>query len=288
MSRSPAHPRSVAPSALSRVTVNAGLLLACAYFLFPIWWLVVASTKSRGDLYTTPSLWFADDIAALDNLRRVLEYDGGNYLRWIGNSLLYSGTAAVIGVLVSMAAGYALAKFDFAGKSLVMVTILGGLLLPSALLTIPLYFFFDSVGLVNNPLAVIIPSCASPFGVFLGLIFAETVPDEVIEAARIDGAGEIRIFFTIVLRMLAPGMVTIALFLFVGTWNNFLLPLVMLRDKELLPVTLGLQTWQGYKAVDLTDLVLIGSLVAVLPVIVLFLTLQRFWQSGLTAGAVKG
>ena len=288
MSRSPAHPRSVAPSALSRVTVNAGLLLACAYFLFPIWWLVVASTKSRGDLYTTPSLWFADDIAALDNLRRVLEYDGGNYLRWIGNSLLYSGTAAVIGVLVSMAAGYALAKFDFAGKSLVMVTILGGLLLPSALLTIPLYFFFDSVGLVNNPLAVIIPSCASPFGVFLGLIFAETVPDEVIEAARIDGAGEFRIFFTIVLRMLAPGMVTIALFLFVGTWNNFLLPLVMLRDKELLPVTLGLQTWQGYKAVDLTDLVLIGSLVAVLPVIVLFLTLQRFWQSGLTAGAVKG
>lgn len=288
MSRSPAHPRSVAPSTLSRVTVNAGLLLACAYFLFPIWWLVVASTKSRGDLYTTPSLWFADDIAALDNLRRVMEYDGGNYLRWIGNSLLYSGTAAVVGVLISMAAGYALAKFDFAGKSLVRVTILGGLLLPSALLTIPLYFFFDSVGLVNNPLAVIIPSCASPFGVFLGLIFAETVPDEVIEAARIDGAGEIRIFFTIVLRMLAPGMVTIALFLFVGTWNNFLLPLVMLRDKELLPVTLGLQTWQGYRAVDLTDLVLIGSLVAVLPVVVLFLTLQRFWQSGLTAGAVKG
>lgn len=288
MARIPSYPRSLAPSAFSRVMVNASLIVACLYFLFPIWWLIVASTKSKSDLYTTPGWWFSGDFQAVENFQRVLDYDGGFYLRWIGNSLLYSGSAAAIGVMISMAAGYALAKFDFVGKRVVIATILGGLLLPSALLTIPLYFFFDSVGLVNNALAVIIPACASPFGVFLGMIFAETVPNEVIEAARIDGAGEMRIFLTIVLRMLAPGMVTIALFIFVGTWNNFILPLVMLREKDKLPVTLGLQTWQSYKAVDLTDLVLIGSLVAVLPVIALFLTLQRYWQSGLTAGSVKG
>ena len=157
------------------------------------------------------------------------------------------------------------------------------------MLTIPLYFVFNSLGIVNSIWAVIIPSCVSPFGVFLGRIYADaSVPDELLEAARMDGAGEVRIFTTIVLRLLKPAMVTIGLFIFVATWNNFLLPLVMLNSSELYPVTLGLYTWQSYRAVDLTDIVLVGSLFSVLPLIVAFLGLQRFWQSDLAAGAVKG
>lgn len=271
--------------ALTRV-VMAG---AALYFLFPVWWLIVSASKSKPELYSTPGLWFGDSFRMLDNLQRAINYDQGLYLRWLGNSVLYAGTAAVLGVLVSVAAGYALAKFVFPGRNVASVMILGGLLVPAALLTIPMYFVFNNIGLVNTAWAVIIPSCVSPFGVFLGRIYVDSsVPDELLEAARMDGAGELRIFFTIVLRILKPAMVTIGLFIFVATWNNFLLPLVMLNNSELYPVTLGLYTWQSYRAVDLTDIVLVGSLFAVIPLIIAFLGLQRFWQSGLTMGAVKG
>lgn len=273
----------------TKVLTRSVMAAAALYFLFPVWWLIVSASKSKPELYSTPGLWFGDSFRMFDNLQRAINYDQGLYLRWLGNSVLYAGTAAVLGVLVSVAAGYALAKFVFPGRSFASVMILGGLLVPAALLTIPMYFVFNNIGLVNTAWAVIIPSCVSPFGVFLGRIYVDSsVPDELLEAARMDGAGELRIFSTIVLRILKPAMVTIGLFIFVATWNNFLLPLVMLNNSELYPVTLGLYTWQSYRAVDLTDIVLVGSLFAVIPLIIAFLGLQRFWQSGLTMGAVKG
>ncbi|WP_019148218.1 carbohydrate ABC transporter permease [Timonella senegalensis] len=273
----------------TKVITRAVMIGAALYFLFPVWWLLVSSSKPKPDLYSTSGLWFSDNFQLFDNLSRAMTYGEGHYLRWIGNSILYSGVAAILGTLVSVAAGYALSKFVFRGKNVVTIFILGGLLIPAALLTIPLYFVFNSLGIVNTVWAVIIPSIVSPFGVFLGRIYADSsVPDELIEAARVDGASEVRTFFTIVLRILSPALVTIALFIFVATWNNFLLPLVMLNNSELFPVTLGLYTWQSYRAVDLTDIVLVGSLFAVLPLVVTFLGLQRFWRSGLAMGAVKG
>lgn len=273
----------------TRVITRVVMAAAALYFLFPVWWLIVSATKTRSELYSTNGLWFSDSFVLFDNLRRAMDYDQGLFLRWIGNSIVYAGVSALVGVLISVAAGYALAKFAFPGRGAVSVVILGGMLIPAALLTIPLYFVFSSTGLVNTVWAVIIPSCVSPFGVFLGRVYAEaSVPDELLEAARVDGAGELRIFVTIVLRILSPALVTIGLFIFVATWNNFLLPLVMLSSGDLFPVTLGLYTWQSYTAVDLTDIVLVGSLFSVLPVIVAFLGLQRFWRGGLTMGAVKG
>lgn len=273
----------------TKVLTRSVMAAAALYFLFPVWWLIVSASKSKPELYSTAGLWFGDSFRMFDNLQRAITYDQGLYLRWLGNSVLYAGTAATLGVLVSVAAGYALAKFVFPGRNFASVMILGGLLVPAALLTIPMYFVFNNIGLVNTAWAVIIPSCVSPFGVFLGRIYVDSsVPDELLEAARMDGAGELRIFSTIVLRILKPAMVTIGLFIFVATWNNFLLPLVMLNNSELYPVTLGLYTWQSYRAVDLTDIVLVGSLFAVIPLIIAFLGLQRFWQSGLTMGAVKG
>lgn len=280
-------PRSIAPRPLARIVTIVALSIVTLYFLLPVAWLVVASTKSNADLATTFGFWFAD--MNLDaNYTALMSWTQGLFWRWVGNSLFYSLTAGVIGTLVSTMAGYAIAKFAFPGRRTIMGATMAGLLMPIALLTIPLYTVFHALGVTNTVWAVIIPSCVSPFGVFLGLVYAQTsVPTDVMEAARIDGAGEARIFFTIVLRLLAPAMVTIFLFVFVATWNNFLLPLMMLSSPELKPVTLGLYGMMSYFAPQ-KGAVMLGALLGVIPLIVLFFTLQRYWRSGLAAGAVKG
>jgi multiple sugar transport system permease protein len=263
------------------------LLFALVYFGAPIVWVVIASTKSNSDLVSSNGFWFAN-FALGENYQKLMSWTQGYFWRWVANSLLYAGSAALIGTLVSVSAGYALAKFRFPGSRTVSAIIMGGLLMPVALLTIPLYLVFHQIGLTNTIWAIIVPSCVSPFGVFLGRVYAETsVPTELIEAGRIDGASEARIFFTVVLRLLAPAMVTIALFIFVATWNNFLLPLMMVSSPEIKPVTLGLYGMMSYFAPQ-KGAVMLGALLGVLPLIVLFLGLQRFWQAGLAAGSVKG
>ncbi|WP_342372277.1 carbohydrate ABC transporter permease [Propioniciclava soli] len=262
------------------------LIGALLYFLGPVYWVVVSATKSNQDLYITSGLLPAANHIA-ENYATLLAWTQNQFWRWVGNSVFYSAAAGVIGTLVSVAAGYGLAKFRTPGGAAVQVAVLAGLLFPIALLTVPLYLLFIQLGLVNTPWAVIIPSCVSPFGVFLGRIYVEaSVPDELLEAARLDGASELRIFFAVVLRLLAPAMVTIFLFIFVATWNNFLLPLMMLTTNELKPVTVGLYGMMSYFNPQY-GAVLQGALLGVLPLIVLFLGLQRYWQAGLASGAVK-
>ena len=168
-------------------------------------------------------------------------------------------------------------------------------MVPTTALAIPTYLLFAKVGLVNTPWAVILPSLVSPFGLYLMRIYAEdAVPDSLVEAARIDGAGELQIFVRIALRLLAPGFVTVVLFTLVATWNNYFLPLIMLNDPKLYPITVGLASWAS-QAVgggsgsnsDLFALVVTGSTLSVVPLIVAFLLLQRYWQSGLATGGVK-
>ncbi|THJ67139.1 carbohydrate ABC transporter permease [Arthrobacter echini] len=280
-------PRSIAPSPVSRVVTTVVLTLVTLYFLLPVIWLIVASTKSNSDLASTFGFWFAD-MNLGTNYESLMSWTQGLFWRWVGNSLFYSLTAGVVGTLISTMAGYAVAKFVFPGRRTMLAATMAGLLMPIALLTIPLYTVFNAVGATNTVWSIIIPSCVSPFGVFLGVVYAQTsVPDEVLEAARIDGAGEARIFFTIVLRLLTPAMVTMFLFIFVATWNNFLLPLMMISSPELKPVTLGLYGMISYFAPD-KGAVMLGALLGVVPLVILFFTLQRYWRSGLTAGAVKG
>lgn len=282
-----APPPSIAPGPMARTFGIIALVVAMLYFLVPVYWLVVASTKSNADLTSTFGFWFADWNLA-DNYDKLMSWTQGLFWQWVGNSVLYSTAAGVIGTLFAVMAGYAIAKFVFPGKRIAVGVIMAGLLLPVALLTIPLYVEFHALGLTNTVWAIIIPSAVSPFGVFLGMVYAQSsVPTELLEAARIDGAGEIRIFFTIVIRLLAPAMVTIFLFVFVATWNNFLLPLMMVSSPELKPVTLGLYGMMSYFAPQ-KGAVMLGALLGVIPLIVLFFTLQRYWRSGLAAGAVKG
>lgn len=287
-------PRSMRPKPIAKILTVIILILALIYFLFPIYWAIIASTKSPAQLTGSNGLWFAvplnelpDAIAA--NYGTLLGWTRDSFWRWVGNSLLYSGVSALIGTIVSVMAGYATAKFRFRGKGVTIGIIMAAMLMPAALLTIPQYAIFNALHLDNTMLAIIIPCCVSPFGFFLGRVYAQSsVPNELLEAARIDGASEARIFFTIVLRLLAPAMVTIFLFMFVATWNNFLLPLMMLSSENLYPVTLGLYGMVSLAVFNDRGALMMGALLGVLPVIILFLTLQRFWRAGLAAGSVKG
>ena len=259
------------------------------YFLVPIWWLLVASTKTRGDLFTTNPLWFSE-LAFWDNLVALLNYDGGIYLRWIVNSIGYAGIGALVATILSGMCGYALAKYRFRGRELLFNVVLGGVLVPATALALPLFLLFSQVQLTNTFWAVFLPSIVSPFGVYLARVFAEaSVPDELLEASRLDGAGEVRTFFTVSIRLMMPALITIFLFQFVGIWNNFFLPLIMLRSEELFPVTYGLYAWNSTinQFPELRGFVLIGALLSIVPLIITFLLLQRYWRTGLGTGALK-
>ncbi|ATL26006.1 carbohydrate ABC transporter permease [Streptomyces formicae] len=275
-------------TAASRGVVLAVLLISTAYFLFPLWWLLVSVTKPFGRQFSGSGLWF-DGFGLFDNLSRLTAQNDGIFWRWMLNSVLYCGVGALVGTLLSAMAGYLLAKYEFRGKGLLFGTVLAAVLVPKILFTLPLYLMFSGVGLINNPLAVLLPSVVSPFGVYLARIFAaQSVPDEVIEAGRLDGAGEFRIFRTIGVPMMLPALVTIFLFQFVDIWNNYLLPAMVLGDDELQPVTVGLVGWNASHGVAVpAPLVVIGSLISVIPLIIAFVVLQRFWRAGMTAGAVK-
>ena len=180
------------------------------------------------------------------------------------------------------------------GRNLTFGLVLGAVFVPQTALVVPIFLLLALSGLSDNPLGVILPSMISPIGVYLMRVYIEQgVDDELLDAARIDGAGEFMIFRAIVLRLVAPGMVTVALLSFVGTWNNYFLPLIVLRSQEYQPITVGLATWYqlaqqgGGGGQVLFSIVITGALVSIIPVIVVFLLLQRFWQGGLTAGAIK-
>ncbi|AOP46173.1 carbohydrate ABC transporter permease [Streptomyces lydicus] len=288
--RRPARARTTLPPVRYRIITASLLTVAALYFLVPVYWLVVSTTKNSADLFGTFGFWFSAHPHPLDHLADVLTYDHGIYLRWFANSLLYAGIGAVCATLLSAAAGYALAKFPFRGREAVFNLVLAGVLIPGTALALPLYFLFSAMGLADTYWAVIVPSTVSPFGVYLCRIYAAAaVPDSLLEAARIDGAGEARIFAGLGLRLMTPALVTVFLFQFVHIWNNYFLPLVMLSDSDLYPIQLGLTSWTGYadRQPVLYQYTVGGAFLSVLPLMVLMTVLQRYWRTGLTEGSVK-
>jgi multiple sugar transport system permease protein len=275
--------------------LTLAMLALFVYFLLPLFWLCIASTKTTSDLYSSFGLWFAGRVSLFDNIRETFTFEDGIYLRWLLNTVVYALVAASGATLLATLGGYGFAKFRFPGNGKLSAFVLGSIMVPTTALAIPTYLLFAKVGLIDTPWAVILPSLISPFGLFLMRVYAQSaIPDELIEAARIDGAGEIRIFAQVILRSLAPGMVTVLLFTLVATWNNYFLPLIMLNNPNYYPITVGLSSWSA-QAVggsgsnpNLLALVVTGSLISVIPLIVAFVMLQRYWQSGLSAGSVKG
>jgi multiple sugar transport system permease protein len=282
-------PKIAKESPLSRISAMIVMLVFTLYFLVPIWWLFIAGTKSSSQFTSTNPLWFAD-FNLFTNIGNLVAYRDGVFLKWMLNSALYAGAGALLATLFAGMAGYALAKYRFPGRELLFNIVLGGVLVPATALALPLFLIFSQVSLTNTFWSVFLPSLVSPFGVYLIRIFAAaSVPDELIEAARLDGAGEVRTFFTVSVKLMFPALVTVFLFQFVAIWNNFFLPLIMLRDETLFPVTLGLYAWnsQVNQIPELRGYVLIGALLSIIPLIILFLLLQRFWRNGLGAGSVK-
>jgi len=269
------------------------IMLICAgYFLLPLYWLLVASTKSNADLFSTFGLWFAD-FNLFENIKTVFTYQDGVFLRWMANSFIYAVTSAVGAAFLATAAGYAFAKYKFPGGNALFSIILGAIMVPSAALALPTYLLFARGGLTDTYLAIILPCLVSPFGVYLMRVYAaDAVDTALIESGRVDGVGELRIFFTIGLRLLLPGTVTVLLFSLVATWNNYFLPLIMLNSAEKFPLTVGLALWQstaagGSGSQALFSTVITGSFLSIIPLVIAFLFLQRYWQSGLAAGGVK-
>lgn len=288
-------PRQVARKGWGRQSLVTAFMLVClVYFLLPLFWLVVSATKTNSDLFSSFGLWFSPHFNLFNNIGDLFTYDDGIYLTWLGNTVYYAGCSALGASLLATLAGYVFAKFRFPGRTLLFAIILGSIMVPNTALAIPLYLLLSNINLINTPLAVILPSMVSPFGLFLMRVYTEqAVPDELLDAGRVDGAGELRIFWSIALRLLTPGFVTVLLFSFVGTWNNYFLPLLVMSDPNLFPVTVGLENWNSLAATFggsqiLFTQIITGSLVSVSLLVIGFLLLQRYWQNGLSFGSLKG
>lgn len=285
--RKPGRNRKSTPVTRSLPTVI--LLLGAIYCLIPVAWVFVASSKSPSELFTT--FTFAPGTGLFDNLATLFSYGGGQYGLWAMNSLLYAGVGGVVSTLVSAMAGYALAKYEFPGKRVIFFSILGGVLIPGITLAIPQYLLLSQIGLAGSFLSVLLPVIISPFGIYLARVYAASaLPTDMIEAARIDGASEAGIFTRIALPMMLPGLVTIFMLQFVGIWNNFLLPFVMLSDQNGYPLTVGLYTLlaKGSGSPNLYSLAITGSAVSIIPLVALMLFLQRYWRLDLLSGGLKG
>lgn len=276
--------RRIKPSYVS----TSILILGAIYCLFPLIWVVMAASKNGTELFSTFTL--APSTHLWDNIVDLTQYRDGLFWRWMLNTAIYAGVGALASTYVSALSGYVLAKFDFPGKSVVFKVLLMGVLVPGVILAIPQYLMLAQIGLTNTYWAVLLPQIISPYGIYLARIYsAGSVPTEVVEAGRTEGATEMSIFHRLAVPMMMPGLVTIFLFQFVAIWNNFMLPYIMLGDDKLFPITVGLNGLlnQGATAPALYTLVLAGALLSIIPLVIMFLFLQRFWKVDLAAGAVK-
>ena len=278
-----------------RMVVHLILIAFMVYFAMPFWWLIVASTKSQQSLFDgkTSPLWFATHFDLFANVSALFTYSSGIYWRWLGNSFLYALAGGVGATVLSVLAGYGFAMYGFRGRRAFFAIVLGSVMVPATVLAIPLFVMMSGAHLTNTVWAMILPSMLNPFAIYLMKVYTDdAVPPEMLDAARVDGAGELRIFARVALPLMRPAVVTVLLLGIVGTWNNFFLPLVMFSNPNLYPITVGLGALQSQAQVNtggqsLWNLVITGALISVIPLIVSFLTLQKYWQGGLSIGSVK-
>ncbi len=269
---------------LASLSVNLALALTALLTLFPLAWMVCASLMAPGEASTYPPPMLPRS-ATLANYRLLFAEHG--ILRQVANSFVISLLATALSLLFNVSAGYAFAKLRFAGRERVFRLLLGALIIPAQVTMMPLFLMLKEMGLVNTYAGALVPWLASVLGIFMVRQYALTIPDELLEAARIDGAGELRIFTVVVLPLLKPIVVTLAVLTFLGSWNDFMWPLIVLTDRgvQTLPVALAVLSREHVQ--DL-ELMMAGAVITVLPVLLLFLALQRYYVQGMLMGSVKG
>jgi multiple sugar transport system permease protein len=268
----------------ARFAVNGLLLGAAALSVAPLLWMLSASLMPAGQSNTFPPPWIPS-APTLANYRELFARVGVG--RYLANSVVVATVGTGLSLLFNVSAGYAFAKLSFAGRERVFRLLLAALVIPAQVTMLPLFLMLRAMGLVNSYAGVIVPALAGVFGIYLVRQYARSIPDEILEAARLEGAGEARIFAGVVLPLLKPIVITLAIFTFLGIWNDFMWPLIVLTDDRLqtLPVALALVSREH---VQDNELMMAGSVVTVLPPLLLFLGLQRYYIQGLLLGSVKG
>ena len=275
--------RAAGESRANRLAINAALVLLALVALAPLLWMLSVSFMPAGAASHFPPPLLPSRFT-LDNYRELFERIGiGHYLV---NSVIVACAITVLSLLVNTMAGYAFAKLQFRGRERIFAVLLAALVIPAQVTMLPLFLMMKQLHLVNSYGGVVVPALATVFGIFLVRQYARSIPDELMEAARIDGAGEARIFFQIVLPMLKPVLVTLAIFTFLGAWNDFMWPLIVLTDTShyTLPVALASLSREHIQDVEM---MMAGAVITVLPVLALFLVLQRYYIQGLLLGSVK-
>ena len=259
------------------------LVAMVLFFLFPLYWIVTGSFKDRIEITAREPIWFPMD-PTVENYAKL--FDNPAFL-WLFNIIFISAAAMVLTCITASLAGYALGKKRFIGRGVLFTIIICAMALPKQVIVIPLLQEMTAIGLNDNIWAVILPTVGWPFGVFLMKQFSETVPTEILEAARVDGAGELRTFFSVVFPMIKPGIGALAIFTFVNTWNDYFLQLVMLITEEKWTLPLAIANMQGEMSTDY-GLIMAGAALASVPIIIVFIAFQKYFTQGIAMGAVKG
>ncbi len=265
------------------VLLHAGLIVGAAIVLMPLVWMVAASFMTAGEANSLPPRLLPRQPTLENYTALVTRLD---MVRNFANSAIVTVLATVISVLVNSLAGYAFAKLPFAGREKLFRTLASALVVPAQVGMLPLFLMMRELGLVNTYAGVIVPYMASIFGIFLIRQYALSVPDDLLDAARIDGAGEFRIFRMVALPIIKPILVTMAAFTFLSAWNDFMWPLIILSDSGMYTLPVALANLVGEHVQD-TELMMAGSVVTILPALVVFLIFQRTFIGGIMSGGVK-
>ncbi|HUB69019.1 MAG TPA: carbohydrate ABC transporter permease [Acidimicrobiales bacterium] len=283
---------------LHRRTVNL-VTLACGVFtlftLIPIWWIFVSSTKTAPNVNSTFGFWFAHPFVLWSNLKEVFtNKEDGSFLQWLRNTAIYAGIGGVGATVLAAMAGYGFARFNFRGKNLLFIWIMIALLIPIVAFAVPLYLVYAKVHLDSTMPAIFIPFMISPVSVYLMRVYAGgSVPRELIDAARVDGAGEARIFLRIAVPLMVPALATVFMLNVVSSWNNFFLPFIVNNSDKLYTLTQGLQVWFWHTNIsgsteNFTAITIAASMISISPLLLMFVVLQRYWRGGLLLGGLTG
>lgn len=302
-------------SKASRIISLIIVIIMALLFTFPLYWIVTGSFKTSREINSTTPVWWPEEWT-MNNYEKLMgkykaplfevsvpfsQYfnDKGEVkviaegptvpgaVRWMLNTVWMSVAAMLLTCLTAALAGYALAKKRFVGRHLIFTLIVCAMALPKQVILIPLIREMSGLKLYNTIAAVIYPTVGWPFGVFLIKQFAESIPGEILEAARIDGAGELKTFNTIVFPMIKPGVGALAIFTFINSWNDYFLQLIMLSSTKNLTISLGIAKMQAENSTDF-GLIMAGAAFAAVPIIVVFIIFQKYFTKGITMGAVKG
>lgn len=260
------------------------LIFTSLLCLLPFVWMISASFMANGEASTYPPRLFPSEFTFVQYENLFSRLNVGKYLF---NSALLAICVTLISLFINSMAGFAFAKYRFAGKNKLFKLLLSFMIIPAQVTMLPLFLMMKNMGLINTYFAVIIPGMASIFGIFLIRQYLLSIPDSIIEAAKIDGASDFQIYFTLILPLAKPILITLAIFTFMGTWNDFLWPLIVMTDNSMYTLPVALANLMGEHTLD-TELMIAGSVITIIPILLVFMVLQKYYIRGIMLGGVKG